>query len=59
MAMDTLLLVFDISSTCIDLISYFYQQHEFVFDEVFNEKCSNEDVYIRATRPLINCVFEG
>lgn len=34
-------------------------QHEFIFDEVFDEGCSNEDVYIRAARPLINCVFEG
>lgn len=34
-------------------------QHEFIFDEVFDEACSNEDVYIRAARPLINCIFEG
>ncbi|XP_062577670.1 uncharacterized protein LOC134239507 [Saccostrea cucullata] len=34
-------------------------QHEFIFDEVFDEACGNEDVYIRAARPLINCIFEG
>ncbi|XP_052102725.1 uncharacterized protein LOC127736191 [Mytilus californianus] len=44
--------------SAVDLRAYTLQ-HEFIFDEVFNEKCSNEDVYIRATRPLINCVFEG
>ena len=37
----------------------FYLQHEFMFDEVFDEKCTNEDVYIRAARPLINCLFDG
>ncbi|KAK6188934.1 hypothetical protein SNE40_005008 [Patella caerulea] len=34
-------------------------QHEFLFDEVFDENCTNEDVYVRATRPLISCLFNG
>ena len=41
-------------------VTYIYSlQHEFIFDEVFDEKCSNEDVYIRAARPLISCIFDG
>ncbi|XP_052791398.1 uncharacterized protein LOC128225569 [Mya arenaria] len=42
----------------VDLTAYTLK-HEFIFDEVFDEKCSNEDVYIRAARPLISCVFDG
>ncbi|XP_005100746.1 uncharacterized protein LOC101848438 [Aplysia californica] len=42
----------------VDLKAYTLQ-HEFVFDEVFDESCSNEDVYIRAARPLISCIFNG
>uniref|UniRef100_A0A2C9JU95 Kinesin motor domain-containing protein n=1 Tax=Biomphalaria glabrata TaxID=6526 RepID=A0A2C9JU95_BIOGL len=42
----------------VDLKAYTLQ-HEFMFDEVFDETCTNEDVYIRAARPLINCVFNG
>ncbi|XP_076443303.1 uncharacterized protein LOC143281904 isoform X2 [Babylonia areolata] len=39
-------------------LTAFTMKHEFVFDEVFNETCSNEDVYIRAARPLITTVFQ-
>ncbi|CAC5416602.1 KIF2_24 [Mytilus coruscus] len=51
-------LTFNEPKSAVDLRAYTLQ-HEFIFDEVFNEKGSNEDVNIRATRPLINCVFEG
>ncbi|XP_041371129.1 uncharacterized protein LOC121384701 [Gigantopelta aegis] len=40
-------------------LTAFTLQHEFVFDEVFGETCTNEDVYLRAARPLINCLFNG
>ncbi|CAG5129394.1 unnamed protein product [Candidula unifasciata] len=42
----------------VDLKAYTLQ-HEFIFDEVFDEKCTNEDVYLRAARPLISCIFNG
>ncbi|KAK3606223.1 hypothetical protein CHS0354_037895 [Potamilus streckersoni] len=42
----------------VDLTAYTLQ-HEFIFDEVFDGTCTNEDVYIRAARPLINCLFDG
>ncbi|KAL3867065.1 hypothetical protein ACJMK2_044298 [Sinanodonta woodiana] len=42
----------------VDLTAYTLQ-HEFMFDEVFDGTCTNEDVYIRAARPLINCLFDG
>ena len=32
-------------------------QHVFAFDEVFNDDSSNEDVYRRAVRPLLEGVF--
>ncbi|XP_046581550.1 LOW QUALITY PROTEIN: uncharacterized protein LOC124288998 [Haliotis rubra] len=40
-------------------LTAFTLQHEFFFDEVFDENCSNEDVYVRAARPLINSVFNN
>ncbi|XP_071109625.1 uncharacterized protein [Haliotis cracherodii] len=40
-------------------LTAFTLQHEFFFDEVFDENCSNEDVYLRAARPLINSVFNN
>lgn len=40
-------------------LTAFTMKHEFMFDEVFAEDCSNEDVYIRAARPLISTVFQG
>lgn len=42
----------------VDLKAYTLQ-HEFTFDEIFHESCSNEDVYTRAARPLISCIFNG
>ncbi|GFR69175.1 kinesin-like protein [Elysia marginata] len=42
----------------VDLKAYTLQ-HEFIFDEIFHESCSNEDVYTRAARPLISCIFNG
>ncbi|KAK7481620.1 hypothetical protein BaRGS_00027136 [Batillaria attramentaria] len=40
-------------------LTAFTLKHEFMFDEVFHENCSNDDVYIRAARPLISTVFQG
>ncbi|KAH9503198.1 Kinesin-like protein kif24 [Bulinus truncatus] len=51
-------LVLNEQKVAVDLKAYTLQ-HEFMFDEVFDERCTNEDVYIRAARPLINCVFNG
>ncbi|OWF46911.1 uncharacterized protein LOC110454998 [Mizuhopecten yessoensis] len=42
----------------VDLTAYTLE-HEFIFDEVFDEKCSNEDVYVRAARPLVSNIFTG
>ncbi|XP_033750004.1 uncharacterized protein LOC117334470 [Pecten maximus] len=42
----------------VDLTAYTLE-HEFIFDEVFDEKCSNEDVYVRAARPLVGNIFTG
>ncbi|XP_059171557.1 mucin-5AC-like isoform X2 [Physella acuta] len=54
----TNMLVINEPKLAVDLTA-FTLQHEFLFDEVFDENCSNEDVYIRAARPLISCVFNG
>ncbi|CAL1527967.1 unnamed protein product [Lymnaea stagnalis] len=54
----TTTLVVNEPKLAVDLKAYTLQ-HEFTFDEVFDESCTNEDVYIRAARPLINCVFNG
>ncbi|XP_053406268.1 kinesin-related protein 3-like [Mercenaria mercenaria] len=57
-AASTTTLVVSEPKQAVDLTAYTLQ-HEFIFDEVFEESCSNEDVYIRAARPLINCIFDG
>ncbi|KPP68906.1 hypothetical protein Z043_112377, partial [Scleropages formosus] len=33
--------------------------HEFYYDEVFSEACTNEDVYLTTARPLIQHIFAG
>ena len=35
------------------------ENHEFQFDQVFDEKSSNEDVYLATTYPLLRHVFDG
>nr|XP_054756282.1 uncharacterized protein LOC129262224 isoform X1 [Lytechinus pictus] len=35
------------------------QMHKYIFDEVFHEKCSNEEVYERTAMPLIQKIFKG
>ncbi|KAL4228105.1 Kinesin-like protein kif24 [Mactra antiquata] len=57
-AASTTTLVVSEPKQAVDLTAYTLQ-HEFIFDEVFEEKCTNEDVYIRAARPLISCIFDG
>ncbi|XP_060072223.1 uncharacterized protein LOC132552097 [Ylistrum balloti] len=42
----------------VDLTAYTLE-HEFIFDEVFDDKCTNEDVYVRAARPLVGNIFTG
>eukprot|EP00062_Callorhinchus_milii_P012184 gi/632958950/ref/XP_007895340.1/ PREDICTED: kinesin-like protein KIF24 [Callorhinchus milii] len=42
----------------VDLTQYI-QQHVFYFDEVFEETCTNYDVYLKTTYPLIQHVFNG
>ncbi|BFY97058.1 hypothetical protein BsWGS_00098 [Bradybaena similaris] len=51
-------LIVNESKLAVDLKAYTLQ-HEFIFDEVFDETCTNEDVYVRAARPLISCIFNG
>eukprot|EP01064_Diplonema_japonicum_P015841 TRINITY_DN2377_c2_g4_i1.p1 TRINITY_DN2377_c2_g4~~TRINITY_DN2377_c2_g4_i1.p1 ORF type:complete len:720 (+),score=239.66 TRINITY_DN2377_c2_g4_i1:61-2160(+) len=42
----------------VDCSSYI-EEHQFTFDEVFEEDSSNEAVYLRTAAPLIETVFEG
>ncbi|XP_077004017.1 kinesin-like protein KIF24 [Tamandua tetradactyla] len=42
----------------VDLTQYILQ-HVFYFDEVFGETCTNWDVYMRTTHPLIQHIFNG
>ncbi|KAL9986382.1 hypothetical protein ACROYT_G000521 [Oculina patagonica] len=40
----------------VDLTKY-TQKYQFVFDEAFDESCSNKDIYERTAQPLIKTVF--
>lgn len=40
----------------VDLTEYI-DKHTFVFDEVFDEYCSNEEVYERTAKPLVDHIF--
>lgn len=42
----------------VDLTQYILQ-HVFYFDEVFGESCTNRDVYMKTTHPLIQHIFNG
>ncbi|KAK9729069.1 hypothetical protein K7432_000582 [Basidiobolus ranarum] len=42
----------------VDLTKY-VEQHEFVFDEVFDSTADNEQVYTRTALPLVEYIFEG
>ncbi|XP_006818343.1 uncharacterized protein LOC102803413 [Saccoglossus kowalevskii] len=44
--------------TAVDLTK-FTQLHEFYFDDVFGENETNEQIYERTAKPLLNCVFRG
>ena len=39
--------------------STYIEEHSFTFDEVFDEECNNEAVYMRTAAPLVETVFEG
>ncbi|XP_070541797.1 kinesin-like protein KIF24 [Ptychodera flava] len=51
-------IVLNEQKTSVDL-TRFIQQHEFYFDEVFDENQSNEQIYERTAKPLVNSVFKG
>ncbi|KAJ3389948.1 Kinesin-like protein kif24 [Lobulomyces angularis] len=40
-------------------LTKFIEQHNFVFDEVFDCNCTNEDVYKRTALPLVEYIFTG
>ncbi|XP_078265900.1 kinesin-like protein KIF24 [Rhinoraja longicauda] len=40
-------------------LTHYLQQHVFYFDEVFEEACTNHDVYVKTAYPLIQHVFSG
>ncbi|XP_007498939.1 kinesin-like protein KIF24 isoform X2 [Monodelphis domestica] len=40
-------------------LSQYILQHVFYFDEVFGETCTNQDVYMKTTHPLIQHIFNG
>uniref|UniRef100_A0A8C3XBC4 Kinesin-like protein KIF24 n=1 Tax=Cyanoderma ruficeps TaxID=181631 RepID=A0A8C3XBC4_9PASS len=42
----------------VDLTQYILQ-HVFYFDEVFEETCTNQDVYMKTAYPLIQHIFNG
>eukprot|EP01012_Entosiphon_sulcatum_P011897 TRINITY_DN17395_c0_g2_i1.p1 TRINITY_DN17395_c0_g2~~TRINITY_DN17395_c0_g2_i1.p1 ORF type:complete len:712 (+),score=123.08 TRINITY_DN17395_c0_g2_i1:303-2138(+) len=42
----------------VDLTKY-TEKHTFMFDEVFDEHDTNEDIYERTAKPLVDTVFEG
>lgn len=42
----------------VDLTKYI-EEHGFVFDEVFDTDASNEDVYRKTAKPLVDYVFSG
>jgi kinesin family protein 2/24 len=42
----------------VDLTKY-VENHEFVFDEAFDDNTSNEEVYRRTAMPLVEYIFEG
>ncbi|XP_074251084.1 kinesin-like protein KIF24 isoform X2 [Saimiri boliviensis] len=42
----------------VDLTQYILQ-HVFYFDEVFGEACTNRDIYMKTTHPLIQHIFNG
>ncbi|NXY35990.1 KIF24 protein, partial [Pomatorhinus ruficollis] len=42
----------------VDLTQYILQ-HVFYFDEVFDETCTNQDVYMKTAYPLIQHIFNG
>jgi hypothetical protein len=42
----------------VDLTKY-VENHEFVFDEAFDENAANEEVYRRTALPLVEYLFEG
>ena len=37
----------------------FLFQHVFYFDEIFDEACTNQDIYMKTTHPLIQHIFNG
>jgi hypothetical protein len=42
----------------VDLTKY-TEQHDFTFDEVFDETMTNEEVYRRTAWPLIELIFQN
>ncbi|XP_040819763.1 kinesin-like protein KIF24 [Ochotona curzoniae] len=40
-------------------LTQYILQHVFYFDEVFGEACTNRDVYMKTTHPLIQHIFNG
>jgi hypothetical protein len=43
--------------TKVDLTRY-TEQHEFVFDEVFHEHMTNEEIFRRTALPLVELIFQ-
>lgn len=47
-----------INRTKVDLTKYM-EEHTFIFDQVFNESITNEQLYTEAVRPLVDSAFTG
>ena len=48
-----------IKKVSLSIKTKFLFQHVFYFDEVFDEACTNQDVYMKTTHPLIQHIFNG
>lgn len=38
-------------------LTHYTERHTFTFDQVFDEKCNNREVYMRCAAPLVDTVF--
>ena len=46
------------NKVAVDMTS-FNQQHNFIFDEMFGDQCSNDEIYTKTAQPLIKNVLDG
>jgi kinesin family protein 2/24 len=42
----------------VDLTKYI-EEHQFIFDQVFEDEISNQDFYVQTVQPLVSALFLG